>query len=321
MGFESDFNWGTHKGRGYDSLHLITYMESHDEERIQYKVKTYGNEFGDYDVKTYENRLARQELGFVFLLSIPGPKMLWQFGEIGYSIARGEGDAKLSPKPIFWDRYNEHYRKRVYQVCSAMNHLKTNYEVFSTTDYDFAMNSALKRINLNHPDMNVTVLGNFGLKLASIDPNFQSAGTWYEYFTGDVIEVSDPNDRINLQAGEYRLYTSVQLTTGPVVSQKPSTELIPGRSNVKIYPNPSAESFNISFELQEPEEVVISIYDMSGRKINQIANQKMMPGWHEIEWDGRTSSGNRSEDGVYMIKIRTGDFYQTRLIIYSQAAR
>ena len=61
--------------------------------------------------------------------------------------------------------------------------------------------------------MSVVVLGNFHTGEAEIDPDFYFTGTWYDYWTGDSFEVSDVNEKIMLQAGEYRLYTSKKLTT------------------------------------------------------------------------------------------------------------
>ena len=39
MGYGGDLSWGVHSQRGWNSPHLVTYMESHDEERIMYQNK------------------------------------------------------------------------------------------------------------------------------------------------------------------------------------------------------------------------------------------------------------------------------------------
>jgi hypothetical protein len=67
------------------------------------------------------------ELVSAFLFTIPGPKMLWQFGELGYdySINRCtdgtiKNECRLSNKPIRWDYLNDPRRKSVYNTYSSL---------------------------------------------------------------------------------------------------------------------------------------------------------------------------------------------------------
>ena len=82
---KSDFSWGSYKTRNFSKPHLITYMESHDEQRHLYDVKKWGNyENPNYNVRdNLEISLVRAELCAAFFFTIPGPKMIWQFGELG----------------------------------------------------------------------------------------------------------------------------------------------------------------------------------------------------------------------------------------------
>jgi len=59
--------------------------------------------------------------------------------------------------------------------------------------------------------MDVTIIGNFDVYPMTIDPDFTKTGTWYDYFTGESIEVTDVNMPIELDISEQRIYTSVQL--------------------------------------------------------------------------------------------------------------
>ncbi len=85
-------------------------MESHDEERMMYKNITWGNTNEEYNVKQTQTALLRMETAAAFFFTIPGPKMMWQWGELGYhySINRcGDGTidegCRLVPKPVGWD--------------------------------------------------------------------------------------------------------------------------------------------------------------------------------------------------------------------------
>ena len=66
--------------------------------------------------------------------------------------------------------------------------------------------------------MDVVVLGNFDVTSGSLDPNFSKAGKWYEYFSGDSLEVSNTSDVIIMEAGEYRIYSTERLTTPEIIT-------------------------------------------------------------------------------------------------------
>ncbi len=102
---------------GVPVANAVTYMESHDEQWMMYRNETYGNQSGDYSVRDLFTGLDRQKLSNVFFLTVPGPRMIWQFGELGYGAGPGEclvngeypGECpdgvpgRVSPKPIRWD--------------------------------------------------------------------------------------------------------------------------------------------------------------------------------------------------------------------------
>ncbi|PLX24004.1 MAG: alpha-amylase [Marinilabiliales bacterium] len=80
MGYNSDFDRISYQERGWNSPHLVGYMESHDEERMMYKNLQYGNSAEGYDIKYLYTGLHRVELAANFFIPVPGPKMIWQFG-------------------------------------------------------------------------------------------------------------------------------------------------------------------------------------------------------------------------------------------------
>jgi 1,4-alpha-glucan branching enzyme len=84
---KSDLSWGYAPERNWQDLNLITYMESHDEERQMYEASLYGNSADGYDIKDPTTSLNRIKAASAFLYLVPGPKMLWQFGELGYDIS------------------------------------------------------------------------------------------------------------------------------------------------------------------------------------------------------------------------------------------
>jgi glycosidase len=261
---KSDFSWISYKKRGWNDPHLIGYMESHDEERLMFKNLEYGNSAGSYNIKSLNTALARQELAGTLFFTIPGPKMLWQFGELGYDYSI-DYNGRVGNKPIRWDYYDVGKRRRLYQVWSALIRLRTGEPAFSTRDYKLNVTSPAKRIELNHADMDVRIIGNFNVITQMVDPNFSRTGTWYSYFEGTQVEVTDRNELISLAPGEYRIYTTKQLATPEITAS--SGEPRAFSPEIKLWPVPA----NNLLHLESAAEISsLRIFDINGRTVKQL---------------------------------------------------
>ncbi len=222
MGYynNSDLSWMSYVNRGWDEAHIVNYMESHDEERIMYKNLTYGDSEGDYDVTELETALERTQAAAVFLISVPGPKLIWQFGELGYDYSINtctdgsvdeDGGCRTSSKPAGWEYYGNEYRMALFDVYSEIINLKKKEPVFTTDDFSMSVSGAAKRIELNYTDSDVRLIGNFDLVEQSIQPNFSSTGVWYNHFAGDSITVTDMDAYYTLDAGQFALFSQKKL--------------------------------------------------------------------------------------------------------------
>lgn len=304
MGYSSNLSWASYQERGWNNPHLISYMESHDEERLMYKNLLFGNSANGYNITQLNTALARVELASCFLFPLPGPKMLWQFGELGYDYSINyctdgtiNEDCRTGNKPIRWDYWDVSARQRLYNVMAALNNLKTTEPAFSTTDYNIDLGGFGKRIHLNHPSMNVTIIGNFDVVGINMIPGFQNTGTWYDYFTGEVIQVNDLNNAFYLEPGEYRIYTSVPLET-PVIDV--NVEEVNVEANFKLYPNPSNEQSTIVLDDSwlNGQDVSINILDLTGKNLSDVINI-IQPGMNSYQLSGL----DLLPSGVYVIEI------------------
>lgn len=230
LGFMSDLSWASYQTRGHTYQNLITYMESHDEERLMFESLNYGNSFNGYDVKDLNTALARMELSYTFLMGIPGPKMTWQFGEMGYDESielcpdgTYNSSCRVDNKPTHWEYLDVPERRKLYKVVRALNWLKREYDVFSTWNFNIDVWGHAKAIRLYGDNMNVVIIGNFDVATQSIIPGFPQTGTWYDYFTGASFSENDLNNAYQLAPGEYHIYTDVQL---PVPDIDPNTPYI-----------------------------------------------------------------------------------------------
>lgn len=316
----SDFSWISWLLRGYSEPHLVGYMENHDEERLMAKNLNYGNSGPGHNIQDTTIALQRMELAGAFFLTIPGPKMLWQFCELGYDYhinypgAIGGNDHRLDPKPIRWDYAQDERRDQLFTVYSYLNHLRKTQEAFGTDDFSLSVDGAMKKIHLNHTSMNVTILGNFDVNTGSINPSFQHAGWWYDYFAEDSIYVSSTNQQIDLEAGGYKLFTDVFLGE-PGLGVGINDQTVASSKLKPIYPNPSSGNFVMNFHLVENSTVHLSIYDLHGRLVYRIYSEELPSGDHTLMWSGDKDNGDAAPRGIYFVVLSVEGFTEVQKII------
>ena len=314
---KSDFSWGVYKRRGWNSPHLITYMESHDEERLMYKNKQYGNSSGSYNIKQEKIALERIELAATFFFTIPGPKMIWQFGELGYDYSINY-NGRLGEKPIRWDYLYETNRRKLRDVFSALMHLKKKHATFSSPDFTTSFGGSVKWMSIDHDSMNAMIVGNFDVVRRTREFTFQHAGWWYDYFSGDSIFVENNQFSINLNPGVYHLFTDQKLQT-PLITHIDAPAQAP-HSNVLLqnYPNPFNGKTTITFELAAASNVELKVYNIHGQEILSLIEGKRPAGAHRISWDSRDKQGRRVSSGVYLSRLTTDGFSHTRKMLLVQ---
>ena len=313
---KSDLSWVSYKQRGWADPHVVDYMESHDEERLMFKNITYGNVHAPYTIKDTTTALKRMEMAAAFFYTVPGPKMLLEFGELGYDYSITYGGDRLSPKPPRWDYQNQWRRQYLLNVCSSLIDLKKTQQLFKTTDFSMSVSGAMKKIHLNSTSTDATIVGNFDVIQGTIDPSFQKSGKWYDYFSGDSITVVNTSDLLTLQPGEYHLFTSVKLQKPLFTAiDEPQISLISQNRFSMIYPNPTNEGFNIQFSVSTPLKVDLVIFDLNNKVIKTFSPIEFGIGTHIIHWDLMDLSGKKTDPGIYFCRINYGNKYELNKMI------
>ena len=314
MGYSSDLSRVSSLERGWSVPNLVSYMESHDEERIMYKTITYGAASAEYNTQDPTIALKRMELDALFFLTVPGPKMIWQFGELGYDFTIDYG-GRTGEKPEKWDYFFNPNRHRLFAVYKLLNDLRKNHPVFQTDNYSYSLSTPIKQLQLTDPSMNVNILGNFGITQGNISPSFPHTGKWFEYFTDDSITVTNVDDQINLQPGEYRLYTSIKLESPKIILGIDGNKLPENEHFVSVYPNPSPDEFTFQLKNNYPSSVIVSIFDISGRFIRRIRTNITADSNQSVKWDGRSADGADTPCGIYLVQISNSIRSETLKII------
>ena len=288
---------------------LVGYMESHDEERVMYKIEQYGNSLGAYNIKNLDTGLNRLKLNAALFFPVPGPKMISEFEELGYDTSIDADGGNTSPKPILWNYTDVPARVAVYNVYKQLIYLKTHYpSAFNTTDFEINIGSYnFRTIYLNDPSMQAVVMGNFGLSDTSVSVNFKHTGWWYEYFTGDSINVTGTSYDFTLNPAEYRLYTSTRIIPPPP-SPLGTPMVNAGNNNngaVRLFqnfPNPFSGTSVVDFSIPQTMQARIDIYDITGRTVDVVTDQTFNAGTYTFNLNGA-----KFNSGLYYLTLTTSD--------------
>ena len=312
----SDPSYISYKQRGWKNPNVVGYLESHDEERLVYDVVTNGNgnSNGAYTTRNLATALERAKLAAAFFLPIPGPKLIWQFGEVGYDINIDQ-NGRTGAKPVKWDYAQDPARLRLFKVYQELIKLKKTQPVFQTTDFSLDFGGLLKRMTLNSPAMTLYGVGNFDTKASTQPANFPLGGTWYDYFTGQSISVADPYAPATLLPGEFHLYTTTKLPT-PEAGLVPwtATAIVtgveePGTDGLVVSPNPTADMVVVSLDNVYRGIVSLTLTTGAGQSVRTHSSAKTGTFWRQ------TLSLRDLPTGVYYLTVQQGDERAVRKVL------
>ncbi len=278
------------------SNRMIGYAESHDEERVVYKAL---NEAGQTQGNLFKVHQRLPAMGAVLFL-VPGPKMMWHFGDLGWdrslwtcnngNVSFSNPDCKLDTKPQ--PQWSENWlqdanRSAVYNAWAKMIDLKKNEPVFENGQFSWNLSatgsprldvwtSTSQTANLSY----VFVRTNFSDNTLNTSGGFPFTGTWYNLMDNSPVTVSSTNQNISIEPGGYRVYGNLPATL--------SFQEFNVINNLSIYPNPSSGTFSINQFVTNVE-----IFSLTGQLVRTFQN-KLENYVYEIS-DLKT--------GIYMVKV------------------
>jgi 1,4-alpha-glucan branching enzyme len=320
MGYAADLTGVSHKSRNWNDMHLVGFMESHDEERMMYKTPKFGNSNATYTTRNLDTALQRMELAAAFFYTMPGPKMLWQFGELGYDYSINHcpdgtinNNCRISNKPIRWDYFSEENRRQLYNVVGELNHLRKTYPVFrQDKQAELSLSGVTKRIKLQDSTMQVVVIGNFDIISKSINPAFHQTGLWYEHFSGDSLDVTNTAAQILLTPGEYRLYTTQKMARSAIGVEEESAMQNQTPSSA-AYPSPFTADVTFSVQnLPSNGTATITVTDLSGKAIWQASAPAQKGEELRVIWP---ASNQQIPVGMYLYHISAPRFISSGKLI------
>lgn len=323
MGFNSsaDITRMGNVAKGFTAKRVMGYAESHDEERLMYKNVQFGNSTNTaHNVKTLNVALSRMSaIGAVSLL-VPGPKMIWHFGELGwnssiYTCNNGTvntesdattGDCKLDTKPQ--PQWSSNWladvnRNKIYTDWAKMINLKEHEAVFkgsyvinsgatNLTPKLYISDSTLPSTQLN----SVVVLTNFNVTSQNVVANFPSSGTWYDLMDNTVFNVSSLGMSVTIAPGQFRIFGNKQALLG--------TDPFDTAPMATLSPNPASGYFTISAATTN-----VQVFAITGQLVKSFKSDFTNASQFDI---------SELKNGVYIVKTVDGNNREATMKLIKQ---
>ena len=86
----------------------------------------------------------------------------------------------------------------------------------------------------------------------------------------------------------------------------------------EVYPNPFNPHTEIAYISSIPGHVLLSVYDVSGKRISTLVDQKMAAGRHKVVWHGADDEGRRVSSGSYFIRLETRSGVATKKMLLAK---
>lgn len=77
------------------------------------------------------------------------------------------------------------------------------------------------------------------------------------------------------------------------------------------YPNPFNPSTTIRYKLEQPGQVRLSIFDITGREVMRVLDQYQVGGSYSVTWNGRNEAGQPLASGVYFAQLNVNGAFTT----------
>jgi len=149
-----------------------------------------------------------------------------------------------------------------------------------------------------------------------------------QYFVSDTMMRFAPEELWNLMDSTALMHAGWEVLANDqeysVASREQNTLYLMDLTQVKIadhtqgrpatyqlypnYPNPFNPTTTIRFDIPQSNRVTISIYDLQGKQMIQLANDHYVPGSYQLIWNGKDRHGHPLPSGIYIYRLRAGSF-------------
>jgi hypothetical protein len=220
------------------------------------------------------------------------------------------GGQNMNTEPDLWLQQEEGATSASWAITHGDFNADGYNDIVTTSGFAFGLDRV--RVWLGSPNMN------------PVPDAFVQGNAWYEF--GKVISAGDIN---NDSRSELFAATFNSWNTGTVYLYQPTGTWIDyGAQGVnpeilqrqpgwfaldQNYPNPFNATTSIHFELGKKSLVSLSIWDLQGRMINELINDKsMLPGGYNVSWTGTDEQNKQVTSGIYLLKLSVDQFQEVK---------
>jgi len=95
-------------------------------------------------------------------------------------------------------------------------------------------------------------------------------------------------------------------------------EIPVGTKLFAAFPNPFNPATNLRYSMKEAGEVRIDIYNLKGQILKTYHNSHNLPGYYQVNWDGRDLNGRPVSTGVYFYRMTSGNYSSTKKMVMAK---
>ncbi len=115
----------------------------------------------------------------------------------------------------------------------------------------------------------------------------------------------------------YRLTEASITGTINIIGTTSVNETVPVSTQLfTAYPNPFNPTTTLKYNLAKDNHITMTVYDVLGRQIKQLINQKQPAGEYSVQWNGSTDSGQLTPSGTYLIQMNTGNTTHSQKVLF-----
>jgi hypothetical protein len=128
--------------------------------------------------------------------------------------------------------------------------------------------------------------------------------------------------QVEIEVGPQGVTANLRLIVGTPAFADRSNEgisLVPRQFALRQnYPNPFNPETRIEYELAEGGEARLEIYNVLGQRVRTLAQGVQTTGAYHVIWDGKDGRGNMMSSGVYLCRLKAGEFAAVRKLVLSR---
>jgi hypothetical protein len=182
--------------------------------------------------------------------------------------------------------------------------LRTLYpQLALPSSFNASLTGAVKTLTAVTDSISVAMIGNFDVISANTTLTFPTAGTWYNYFTGEPYSAGSGAQSFSLAPGDYRVFVNKNLS-GNVATATGDVTYSRNPFSIRIYPNPVVNNGSVvEYQLPEYGKTYVSVLNLVGQSLTTVELGAQPAGKYTLTLDQLHLSISSLAGGYYVLRI------------------